>query len=133
MAKPERRDLGKERHWRRVLGQWRRSGLTGRDFCAERGLGESSFYAWRREIERRDREKRAERTRTSVTPASRPAFVKVTVDAAVPSAAVSSAASASAASAIEVVVAGRRVLRVRAGFDAELLRQLVRVLEEPAC
>jgi len=35
--------------------------------------------------------------------------------------------------AIEVVVAERRLLRVRPGFDAELLRQLVRLLEELTC
>src|SRR5262245_40708356 len=98
MAKPERRDPAKERYWRRVLGEWRRSGLTGRDFCVERGLSESSFYAWRREIGRRDRGKQAARTTTSATPASRPAFIKVTVDndAAVPSGLAPSFAAASA-------------------------------------
>jgi hypothetical protein len=138
MAKPERRDPAKERQWRQWLRRWRRSGLTGRDFCAEHGLSEPSFYAWRREIARRDQEKLAS-TRPAKRPltglargavttrppsgaAAGPAFVKVTVDSVV-----------APAPAIEVIVADRRVLRVRAGFDANLLRQLVRVLEEPAC
>ena len=34
-------------------------------------------------------------------------------------------------SAIEVVLGDRRLLRVRPGFDAELLLELVRLLEEP--
>jgi hypothetical protein len=37
------------------------------------------------------------------------------------------------AATIEVVVAQGRLLRVRPGFDPDLLRQLVRLLEEPSC
>jgi hypothetical protein len=36
-------------------------------------------------------------------------------------------------SAIELVLHPRRLLRVRPGFDADLLLELVRLLEEPAC
>jgi hypothetical protein len=128
MPKPERRDSGKERYWRRMLRLWQRSGQTGRDFCATHGLSEPSFYGWRREIARRDQE-----IATATEPAARPVapqssacaplpmFVKVTVDAeAVPA-------------PLEVVVAQGRRVRVGAGFDAALLRQLLRVLEEPSC
>ncbi len=141
MARPEWRDAAKERRWRRLLGQWRRSGRTGRDFCAEQQLSEPSFYAWKREIARRDQERTArpqaparskasrdhEPTASARTAASRrsaatalPAFVPVTVEAA-------------GAWALEVVVAHGRLLRVRAGFDAAVLRRLLAVLEEPAC
>jgi hypothetical protein len=145
MARPEWRDLSKERRWRRLLGQWRRSGRTGRDFCAERELSEPSFYAWKREIARRDQERTARPQALTRTKASRdhdraarpqaptrtaasrrpvatglPAFVPVTVEAA-------------GAWALEVVVAPGRLLRVRAGFDAAVLRRLLAVLEEPAC
>jgi hypothetical protein len=34
---------------------------------------------------------------------------------------------------IELVLGKGRLLRVWPGFDADLLRQLVRVLEEPSC
>jgi hypothetical protein len=54
--------------------------------------------------------------------AALPAFLPVTMDAA-----------ASAAPALEIVVAHGRVLRVRPGFDADVLRQLLAVLEEPSC
>jgi hypothetical protein len=128
MPRPEWRDPAKERYWRRLLGQWRRSGKTGRDFCAEHQLAEPSFYAWKREIARRDQERTARtqsRTRVSAprraATASLPAFVPVTVDA------------ASADAALEVVLAGGRLLRVRAGFDADSLRQLLAVLEGPPC
>jgi hypothetical protein len=40
---------------------------------------------------------------------------------------------AAGAWALEVVVAPGRLLRVRAGFDAAVLRRLLAVLEEPAC
>jgi hypothetical protein len=146
MAKPEWRDPAKEKQWRRLLGQWRRSGRTGRDFCAEHQLSEPSFYAWKREIARRDQERgqegdqertaRPKTSRASTTQASAsrrsaprgsgaralPAFMQVTTDAAV-----------SAAGAVEVVVASGRLLRVRRGFDAQVLRQLLAVLEEPSC
>jgi hypothetical protein len=134
MAKPARRDLSKEKFWRSLLRAWRRSGLSGRAFCAEHELSEPSFYAWRREIVRRDRERQAgtERTprparssaATTPSPATSSTFTRVTLD---------SVREPASASAIEVVVAERRVLRVRPGFDADVLRQLVRLLEEPAC
>jgi hypothetical protein len=50
------------------------------------------------------------------------AFVKLTVDAEPP-----------AASAIDLVLSERRFLRIRPGFDAATLRELVRLLEEPSC
>jgi hypothetical protein len=127
-----RRDPAKEKYWRRLFRQWRHSGLSGRDFCAEKGLSQPSFYAWRREIARRD-----QRVKLAVPPstnaaASSPApqcssvattaFVKLSV-----------ASSSTPVPAIEVVVAEHRLLRVRPGFDADLLRQLVRLLEEPSC
>jgi|SRR5271165_7546565 len=126
MSKPERRDLAKEKHWRRLLRQWRRSGLTGRDFCAAHHLGEASFYAWRREIARRDHE-----AQTPAPPLAPPGQAAVADRAA--STFVELAFAATAPAAIEVVLGQGRVLRVGPGFDADLLRQLVRVLEVPAC
>src|SRR5262245_27221955 len=82
MARAQRRDPDKEGFWRRMLRDWRGSGLSGRDFCAEHRLSQASFYAWRREIAERDRERSA--GRAQVTRAARrqpqpaqPAFVRV--------------------------------------------------------
>ena len=55
------RDAGKEQFWRRMLGLWRQSRCSVRDFCVEHGVSEPSFYAWRRSIAQRDRH-------TSLTP-----------------------------------------------------------------
>ena len=122
-----RRDPAKEKYWRRLVRQWRRSGLTPRAFCVDRRISESSFYGWRREIVRRDAERGTTPKQVAggqqSSGAAAPAFVELAIGA----------NSALLPAAIEVVVAERRVLRVRPGFDADLLRQLVRLLEEPSC
>jgi transposase len=109
MAQGKARDLRKEREWRRRIREWRRSGLSVRAFCAGHSLAQPSFYAWRRELAKRDAESAA--------------FVSVEV-----------VADAPAADALEVVLDGGRTIRVVAGFDAATLRQLLAVLEErPPC
>jgi len=55
------RDVQLERLWRRRLRDWRQSGLSVRYFCRQHALSEPSFYSWRREIARRDREPSATR------------------------------------------------------------------------
>ena len=122
-----KRDPAKEQYWRRWVRQWQRSSLSGRAFCAAHGLCEPSFYSWRREIARRDQQQ-ATCTKKIMAPSARapagpgvPAFLKVTLDAAAP------------APAIEVVLAQGRRLQVRPCFDANLLRQLLHLLEEPPC
>lgn len=49
-----RRDEGKEQFWRAAVAEHRQSGLSVREFCKGRQLVENSFYAWRREILKRD-------------------------------------------------------------------------------
>jgi hypothetical protein len=129
MPRPEWRDPAKEKYWRRLLALWRRSGQTGRDFCAEHQLSEPSFYAWKREIAQRDQEQVAQTQAAPRLSASQrsaaaalPAFLPVTMDVA-----------AAAASRLEVVLSHGCVLRVRPGFDTDVLRQLLAVLEEPSC
>jgi hypothetical protein len=121
-----KRDPTKEKHWRRVLRQWQRSGLTGRDFCAQHGLQESSFYAWRRAIARRDQQQRPLVTTTTEPPLSLARPAPVFLQLALPD-------GAALPPVIEVVVATGRRLRVSPGVDADLLRQLLRLVEEPPC
>jgi transposase len=105
------RDARKEQQWRRWIKEWQASGLTVQIFCDRRGLEEHRFYAWRRELARRD--------------AATVSFVPVRIVA---------DAGPAPAGALEVVVAGGRTLRVAPGFDAPTLRQLLAVLEEqPPC
>lgn len=51
------RDDKKETFWRRQIEAWKLSALSKRAFCKSKRLTESSFNAWIREIELRDREK----------------------------------------------------------------------------
>jgi hypothetical protein len=115
MAGRSERDVGKERFWRQVVEQWRRSGQKVRAFCAAHDLSEASFYGWRRTIDQRDEA------------AAKPNFVPVRVMV---------STKAPAPAPLEIVLergGAGRVLRVPAGFDAATLRQLLAVLEEPSC
>jgi transposase-like protein len=105
LGKP--RDARKEQQWRRWIEGWRASGLSVRAFCLRHGLAQPSFYAWRRELQRRE--------------AERPAFVPVCVVA---------ENEPARAGGVEVVLRGGRTVRVGPGFDAATLRQVVAALEE---
>ena len=110
MAQGKPRDSRKQQQWRHWIQQWQQSGLTVRAFCARHDLAEPSFYAWRRQLNRRD---------------GTAAFVPVQV---VPD------EDAAPAGSVEVVLTGRRRVRVTPGFDPATLRQLLAVLEEvPPC
>ena len=53
MPKTHRRRA--DQFWRDTIAAWKESGQTVTAFCAARGLGESTFFAKRRELGRRDR------------------------------------------------------------------------------
>jgi transposase-like protein len=107
-------DKSKERHWRRILRQWQRSGLSVRAFCRSHDLAEPSFYFWRSTLAQRDRQRtepRAEATRLF-------APVRLVGDVPPP---------------LEVVCRTGQVVRVGAAFDPALLRAVVAALEEQPC
>jgi len=123
MAGRCKRDRGKERFWRHTFRQWRRSGLSVREYCAEHELAEALFYAWRRVIAERDQESAqvaaARRVRCEKSAGKdAPTFVPLRV------------IDASSPAAFEVVLERGRVVRVLRGFDADTLRQLLALLEE---
>jgi hypothetical protein len=125
MARPEWRDRGKERFWRRVVRRWQRSGLGVRAFCAVETVSEPSFYGWRRELARRDQQAAA-----NVAPRFVPVHVRSDIDVAPTVTDITTASPP----AIDVVLANGRRLCVPAGFDPAMLRQLLAVVEEtPAC
>lgn len=66
------RYLAKEQWWRAVIERQRASGLSIRRFCRGEKLSEPSFYSWRRELLRRDRESPGvQRTRSARLSGSR--------------------------------------------------------------
>ena len=112
MSTTNQRRSSKEQFWRRMVRQWRSSGLSIRDFCDDQDISEPSFYAWRRIIAQRDAE-----------PA---AFVPVQVVEANRT----EPSSQLAGSGLELLLGAGRVLRVGPGFDEPTLRRLLVLLEE---
>lgn len=53
------RSAQKERFWRGQIEGQAACELTAREWCQREGLSEPSFYAWRRELAKRDRERLA--------------------------------------------------------------------------
>lgn len=49
-----RRSAGKEQFWRRIVEGHSKSGESVRDWCDRHRVSEPSFYAWRRELAKRD-------------------------------------------------------------------------------
>jgi hypothetical protein len=107
MTKGKPRDRPKEQQWRRWIETWRASRPTVRAFCARYRLAQARFYAWRRELQRRN--------------AEQPTFVPVCV--------VADDVSARE-ECVDVVRRGGRTVRVGPGFDAATLRPVAAVLEE---
>ena len=48
-----KRSASKEELWRLLVEQQRRSGLGVRAFCRQKAISEPSFYAWRKELQKR--------------------------------------------------------------------------------
>ena len=113
----QRPNVAKQGRWLELIRRWQRSQITVREFCQRHQVSEASFFSWRRVLRERGL---LEEPRT--TTAKSPAFVKLTTLDAEPT-----------VSSIELVLNQRRLLRVRPGFDADMLLELVRLLEEPAC
>jgi hypothetical protein len=124
-----RRDRDKERTWRRRLRDWRRSGLSVREFCEWHALSEPSFYSWRRELEQRDRETTAGRARPKngseeCTPAARFLPVQVVSDAVLDS---------GAGRCLDVQLPSGVRLRVPCGFDRQTLADVLAALGSLPC
>jgi hypothetical protein len=108
MAKGKR-DLQVEGRWRSLLARQRTSGMTVRAFCAKERIAESAYYAWRREIGLRDREKTA----------GKAAFVPLVMPT----------GAAEAEGQIIIELRGERVLRLPAALPVERVVELVRAIE----
>jgi transposase-like protein len=44
----------KRKYWRKLIAEQEASGQKARPFCRERGIGEYSFYKWRRRLRQSD-------------------------------------------------------------------------------
>jgi hypothetical protein len=86
----------KREYWSKLIAEQEASGQKARPFCRERGIGEHSFYQWRK--------------RLSENPAVRFAVLETTT------------ASAGMPVALELVLRGGECLRIGSGVDAATLR-----------
>jgi transposase-like protein len=115
----QRPDAAKQGRWLELIRRWQRLQITVREFCQRHQVSEASFFSWRRVL--RERGLLDEPMLTKI-PTDAPAFVKLTTLDGEPT-----------VSPIELVLKDQRLLRVRPGFDAVMLLELVRLLEEPEC
>jgi hypothetical protein len=120
------RDPAKEKFWRRTMARFRVSGLSIRDFCRREVVPEPNFYAWRAELARRDRSRPHRDPRSALRARSvKASFLPVRV-VADPEALVGQGA-------VDIILSGGQVVRVRPGFDQQTLAQAIAVLENPGC
>jgi hypothetical protein len=117
----KRRDVEKERYWRRVIGEAARSGISIRRFCEQRKLRESQFYWWQRELEKRQQAR-------TLASQGRGHAVKAPEQATF--ALVSEDGGEVGSAGIELVLRDGRRLRISKGVDEGTLRRVVGVLEE---
>jgi transposase-like protein len=152
MKKRTRRgDPQKRTYWEGVVKRWQDSGQSVRAFCRAEGLRDSAFFFWRRrlaqsgpgdpapggDLQRPDAISGPRPQIHSALPASRltrsghrrmpdatPSFLPVQVATPV---------AAEATCSLEIVLTHGRTVRVRPGFDRQMLADVLAVLEARPC
>lgn len=111
------RRVERELHWRNVLERQAGSGLSIRQFCAQEGIGQPSFYAWRRRLGGRPNggagSPRARRKSAGTSGGSE--FISLRL--------------LDAASTLELVHPHGCRLRITGGVDPSVLQQVLDVLD----
>jgi transposase-like protein len=82
-TRSRRRDVEKEQFWRKVVDGFDAGRGTVRAWCLKHGVSEPSFYAWRRELKRRDATARSPTTqllRVKVVSPPQPASAGVMIE-----------------------------------------------------
>jgi len=120
----------KEQFWRQHVEAWRKSEKSVRAYCAEAALSVPSFYAWRRELARRDgvepqaKQLRGETRGTTSGVSRREIGPSTWVQLQVPSV---------AAAPIEIELAGGTVVRLRGEVSRQALSDVLAALEARPC
>ena len=137
MAKKGERDPKRERFWRAVLRRQGRSGLTAKAFCRQEQLSEASYYFWRRELARRDREPSPwhQRRREPVGAASFRAAKRppVTSTPLFQELSILGGPSPAADRRLEIILPDGCRLRLPAEVDRRLLADVLQALEARRC
>ena len=140
------RMLATEQLWRQRVAQQPRSKLSIREFCQRAGVSEASFYAWRRELARRDADagqsaaiepalasRQAEPALSKSGMAggraiSQPRFLPVAIDGNAPAA----SPAPTSANHVELLLPSGLVVRVPA-HELAVLQAVLELLERPTC
>ena len=130
MAQRIRRDLQKEALWRERLTDQAASGLTIAEWCRRSDISGSLFHFWKRTIARRGTGRIRPGTKSPTRPKDPVVFAPVVL---APPLQQVDPDPLPAGGAIEIVLAGPRVVRVGAGFDEATLARVLAVLEGRPC
>jgi len=121
MAKGASRDRRREVQWRRIVAEYKRSGLSIREFCRKGKLRETAFYFWRRELQRRQAE---QQQRKKADTGVAPRFVAVRVER---------QDGPATPGGIEILLSGGCRVHVTAPVDRQALADVLAVLEGRPC
>jgi hypothetical protein len=130
------RNAQKERKWRRLIGEQRRSGRTVRAFCKARGVSESLFYYWRGRIEGVGGEKSEKSTKSETSKRSGRKTKRGKAGAVLAPVVIVDGPDESAgerAASIEIVFGEGTTVRVPVSSTREHLTLVLSVLEETRC
>ena len=112
MAKKATRSRAdREQFWRELIERQQQSGRSIRAFCESEGVSQPSFYSWRKRLQESN---------------GRPTAQFVPVQIAVESA-------PARQGRIEILLSNGKCVRVEPGFDAQVLRDVLAVLEQQPC
>lgn len=114
MSKRKRIQPKRPADWRRIVGQWRKSGLSVREFCRRHKISETSFYQGRRGLGT----SKASSGRKPV----KDKFVEVNLTPLPDSPA-----------CLEIIWTEPPVVKIHPGCDAALLREALGFLAKQAC
>jgi len=112
-----KRDVEKERYWRKTIREAAGSGLSIREFCRRNDLSESQFHWWQRRLRTNERGG----SKRKPTEESRASFALVSEEA------------AGLEAGLELVLIDGRRLRIGRGVDEETLRTVLGVVEASGC
>ena len=126
----KRRDPAREKLWRRTIRDQERSGLSVHAVCAREGLKDGTFLRWRRELDRRDREKRTAIPNPATEGAGESRGSSVFLPVRVVDA---DRVPSWPNPLIEIVLDGGPTVRVPPGFDPRTLRSVLAVLQGRPC
>jgi hypothetical protein len=129
-AKPRRRDPAKEKHWRGIIQRHQSSGLSVHAFCEREGLKVANLHWWRRELNRRDRDKTTSHPRPSAQPSTPPSVPPVFLPVRVVETTVE---PSRLTIPIEILLPEGPTVRVPVGFDRRTLGDILAVLEGRRC